>query len=208
MTSRGELKNAYNDIINMLPGYAGYFSEYGEKGYYSEDSQKLDFKYGIATFVRKDFNQSFLGGITLYNLDTKWNDYSGNFAAGAAMAVKVERYSIINIHGLWQGSIKNDTEAKIKQSEKILDFAKNIDGLKIICGDFNLLPDTKSIKLFRDKYQDLILDYRVTDTRGSLYAKDSRYSDYVFADGNISIKNFYSSDVKVSDHLPLVIEFS
>jgi endonuclease/exonuclease/phosphatase family metal-dependent hydrolase len=206
-SSRGEVKSGYEDISRVLTKHTGYFSEYGDGGYYSESSNNLDFKYGIACFVRSDIKQSFKNGIDLIDKTKKWSDYSGRFAAGAALAVQVGDYAVINVHGLWQGSIKGDTEAKIEQSKKIISFADKTAGKKIICGDFNLLPDTKAVQMLGDKYNNLIKDYSIKDTRGSLYTKELRYSDYAFTDKDISVDNFFVSNVSVSDHLPMVIEF-
>lgn len=83
--------------------------------------------------------------IHLYDPKVEWNDYSGRFAAGAALAVQVDNYLIANIHGMWQGSIKEDTEAKLAQSKQIIEFVEFFDGKKIICGDFNLLPNKYQI---------------------------------------------------------------
>lgn len=206
-TSRYELKSVYEDISKILVNYTGYFFEYGEGGYYSESIKGLGFEYGIACFVKKNLKQSFGGGVTLYDLEKKWNDYSGKFAAGASFVVLVEDYVITNVHGLWQGGIKKDTEAKIEQSKHIIDLAKMFEGKKIICGDFNLLPDTKAIQMLRDGYTDLIQKYNIKDTRGSLYTKELRYSDYMFSDKGIVVRNFAVPNTSVSDHLPLVIEF-
>lgn len=116
-------------------------------------------------------------------------------------------YAVINVHGLWQGSIKGDTEAKIEQSKKIIDLADKTEGKKIICGDFNLLPDTEAIQMLGDKYENLINKYQIKDTRGSLYTKELRYSDYAFSDKNIVVHNFTITSVSVSDHLPLTFDF-
>lgn len=205
-TPRGELKNSYEEIQKLLPHHTGYFSEYVD-GYYGEDSKKLDFKFGIACYARADLKQNFAGAIPLLNPTKKWTDYEGRFAAGSAMALSVEEYAIINTHGLWQNSIKEDTEAKIEQSKKILDLAEKTAEKKIICGDFNLLPDTLSIKMLSDKYENLIEEYGVKDTRGVLYEKDVRYSDYAFLDRNIAVKNFSVPNIQISDHLPLLITF-
>lgn len=206
-SSRGELKGAYEDICRLLPKHVGYFSEYGEGGYYSESSKNLDFKYGIACFVNADLKQSFGKGITLFDPAKKWDDYSGRFAAGAALTVSVGECAVINVHGLWQGSIKGDTEAKIEQSKKIINLANKTKGQKIICGDFNLLPDTRAIQMLGDEYNDLVKEYGIKDTRGPLYTKELRYSDYAFIDKDISVDNFSVTDMSVSDHSPLVIEF-
>jgi endonuclease/exonuclease/phosphatase family metal-dependent hydrolase len=206
-TSRGEIKSGYEDIQGLLPNHTGYFSEYGEGGYYSESSKNLDFKYGLACYVKSDLKQSFVQGISLVDLKRKWGDYSGRFAAGAALAVQVEGYGVLNIHGLWQSSIKTDTEAKIEQSKLILDLASRTEGRKIICGDFNLLPETESIKMLSSVFNDLIEDYSIKDTRGPLYTKDHRFSDYAFTDKKISVEDFTLPNSNVSDHLPLMIEF-
>jgi endonuclease/exonuclease/phosphatase family metal-dependent hydrolase len=120
--------------------------------------------------------------------------------------VLVEDRVIVNVHGFWQGGIKEDTEAKLEQSRMVMELANSFDGKKIICGDFNLLPNTKSIKMFRDNYQDLIEMYDVRDTRGALYMKELRYSDYAFIDKSLSMTAFSVPTVGVSDHLPLIIE--
>ncbi len=208
VSTRGEIKSGYEDISRLLPEHTGYFSEYGEGGYYGESSKALDFKFGIACFVRSNIKQSFGNGITLIDPARNWSDYSGRFAVGTALSVQAGDYAVINVHGLWQGSIKGDTEAKMEQSKKIIDLADKTEGKKIICGDFNLLPDTKSIKMLDDKYENLIRKYEIKDTRGSLYTKDLRYSDYAFTDTNIIVHNFTVPNMSVSDHLPLVIHLS
>ncbi len=204
---RGEVKSGYEDISGILKDYTGYFLEYQDCSYYGESSSNLDFKYGIACFVRKNLKQNFISGIGLYDQNKKWGDYSGRFAVGSALAVSVEDYVIINIHGLWQGSIKGDTEAKIEQSQKIIDLAESVGGKKIICGDFNLLPDTKAIQMLSSKYKNLIEEYKITETRSSLYTKELRYSDYAFVDKDIKINDFSVPKLNISDHLPLVLDF-
>lgn len=206
-THRGEVKNGYEDVSHILPNHKGYFSEYGEGGYYSESSKSLDFKYGIACFVKSNLKQSGGQGIILYDPTRKWRDYSGRFAAGVALAVSVEGLAVVNVHGMWQGGIKADTEAKIEQSKKILDLAEKTGGRKIICGDFNMLPDTKSIQMLADRYTDLIKEYGIKETRSVLYTKDTRHADYVFVAKDISVKDFSVPNVTVSDHLPLIVEF-
>jgi endonuclease/exonuclease/phosphatase family metal-dependent hydrolase len=156
--------------------------------------------------VKSNLKQSQGRGIILYDPTRKWSDYSGRFAAGEAMAVTVEGLAIINVHGIWQGGIKTDTEAKIEQSKKILDLAEKTDGRKIICGDFNVLPDTKSIQMLADKYTDLIREYGIKETRSSLYTKELRHAGFVFVDNKISVKDFSVPNMVVSDHLPMIIE--
>lgn len=207
-TDKDEVKSAYEDISKLLPNHTGYFFEYGEEGYYYEKQKdEVDFQYGVASFVRNDLHQTFKKGIHLHDPKVTWNDYSGRFAAGAALALEVEGYGIVNVHGLWQGSIKEDTQAKIEQSKQIIELAEVLKGKKMLCGDFNLLPHTRATKMFQDRYTDLIKQYGITDTRGPLYLKELRYSDYVFTDKAIRINSFSVPSINSSDHLPLIVEF-
>ena len=206
-TNRGEIKSLYEDMGNILIDYYGYFSEYGEGGYYGENSKNLDFKYGIAIFARKKHEQSFFQNITLYDSERKWLDYNGRFAAGAAMAINILDTAIINVHGLWLERGKEDTEARIEQSKRIINLASKINRRKIICGDFNLKPDTESIKILEQNMINLIKEFGITSTRSILYTKAERYADYIFISPDIKISHFEVLQDVVSDHLPLFLEY-
>jgi len=207
-TSRGKMKSLYEDISNVLADHFGYFSEYGEGGYYSENSKDLDFKYGIACFVKKNYKQSFIEGITLYDQGKKWSDYDGRFAVGASFAITVSNYVIVNVHGLWQGSMKKDSEARLEQSKKIINLANKIEGKKIICGDFNLEPYTESIKKFENlPMKNLILEHKITSTRTSFYTKDIKFADFIFVDNKVEVIDFKVLPDEVSDHNPIYLEF-
>jgi endonuclease/exonuclease/phosphatase (EEP) superfamily protein YafD len=58
--------------------------------------------------------------------------------------------TVVNFHGLWNGKGKTDTPDRIAQSQNILRFLEGVDGEIILCGDFNLLPDTESLRMFED----------------------------------------------------------
>lgn len=205
-TIRDETKSLYEDISNILVDHSGYFSEYGEGGYYSESSKNLDFKYGIATFVKKEHKQSFVGRITLYDSDKRWTDYDGRFAAGASLAINVLNITVINVHGLWQEGGKKDTEARIEQSKRIINLASKIEGEKIICGDFNLKPETESMKILEQSMINLIKKFGITSTRSSLYTKPERFADYILVSSDIKINHFEVLQDEVSDHLPLLLK--
>lgn len=206
-TPRGDVKDSYESISNVLANHKGYFIEYGKNGYFGENIENPDFQYGISCFVSKKLKSEFVKSFRLCDPDKKWNDYTGLIAVGSSLSIKVEDYTIINIHGLWQESIKTDTEAKIEQSQKIIDLAENVSGKKIICGDFNLLPDTKSIEMLNEKYRNLIKEYNITNTRSSLYKKENRFADYIFTSPEIKINDFRVLENEVSDHLPLFLDF-
>jgi exonuclease III len=119
---------------------------------------------------------------------------------------------ICNFHGLSKPGNKLDNSNRLKQSKYLIDFFRDKDGQKIIGGDFNLLPDTKSIQIFKENgYRDLIKDFNIKTTRNRLswemYPDNPQYhSDYVFLSPEVKIKKFSVPDVEISDHLPLILE--
>lgn len=207
-TEKDEVANAYEKICDLLSNYTGYFWEYNEENYYYDKKKsEIDFQFGVACFVKNNLEQTLKNKIHLYDPKKEWGDYPSQFAVGSSLAIKVEDYTIINIHGLWQESIKTDTEAKIEQSQKIIDLAESTPDKKIICGDFNLLPDTKSIKMLDEKYNNLIKKYEIKNTRSSLYKKENRFADYIFTSPKIKVNDFKVLEDEVSDHLPLFLDF-
>lgn len=114
---------------------------------------------------------------------------------------------IMNVHGLWNGMGKTDTPERIAQSEKIKEFMDNVPDRKILCGDFNLKPDTRSLKIIADGMHDLIDKYNILSTRTSYYPKEEKFADYVFTSPDIKINKFSVLRDEVSDHAPLLVDF-
>ncbi len=77
----------------------------------------------------------------------------------------------------------------------------------ILCGDFNLLPETESLQLFeRAGLRNLIKEYGITSTRTSFYNKPVPYADYAFITNGVNLIDFKVLPEEVSDHAPLYIE--
>lgn len=117
--------------------------------------------------------------------------------------------TVINFHGLWNGGGKTDSEDRMKQSKNILEFANNLSNDFILCGDFNLLPETKSIGALEEYgLRNLIKEYGVTSTRTSFYKKQEKHSDYIFVTKGMNVKEFKVLPEEVSDHSALLLEFN
>jgi endonuclease/exonuclease/phosphatase family metal-dependent hydrolase len=118
-----------------------------------------------------------------------------------------ELYTVVNVHALWNGKGKTDTNERLEQSQKIVNFLRSIDTKIILCGDFNLRLDTRSLeKIEAAGLKNLIKEYQIDSTRTSLYTKPEKHADYVFVSPDIEIKNFQVLPDEVSDHSPLVLE--
>lgn len=114
-----------------------------------------------------------------------------------------------NFHGLWNGKGKTDSEERLMQSAKIINFVDAVGGEVVLCGDFNLLPDTESISMLeRSGLRNMIKEFGVTSTRTSHYTKPEKYADYIFTTEKITVKDFSVLPDEVSDHAPLLLEIA
>ncbi len=116
-------------------------------------------------------------------------------------------YSILNVHGLWSGQGKNDNPERIAQSQRIIQFMNTINTPKILCGDFNLRPNTLSMEMLEDGMVNLIKTHHIKSTRTRYYMKDEPYADYILASPTLQINDFKVLPDEVSDHAPLLLDF-
>jgi endonuclease/exonuclease/phosphatase family metal-dependent hydrolase len=205
LTSMGliSLENVMLDlwthVTAILPEHRGVFFPYvGEH-------------YGQAFFVRKDVVLAKEGALFTH----REPGYIPSVAHGTASTLQYATLetprgprTFLNFHGLWNGKGKSDTEDRLRQSDNILTFLKTLDHPFVLIGDFNLLPETESLKKFEQfGLRNLIAEYGFTSTRTSLYKKELRYADYAFVSDGIEVKDFQVLPDEVSDHNPLFIEF-
>jgi len=76
-------------------------------------------------------------------------------------------------------------------------------------GDFNLLPETESLRIIENGMENLVKDYNVQSTRTSLYTRheiSGKFADYIFLSPSIKVKDFKVLPDEVSDHTALFLE--
>jgi len=124
------------------------------------------------------------------------------------IATKNGDRSVLNFHGLWNGQGKGDSEDRLAQSDKIIQFIKTLPNPFVLCGDFNLRPDTESLKKLEDiGLRNLIKEHHITSTRTSFYKKPEKFADYALVSRDIEVKDFKVLPDEVSDHNALYLEF-
>ena len=190
---------ALREISEGLPNHVAFFRPH------------LGDNYGLLMLVRKEFRVIEEGEFFVYKQKGFYSKADiGDHARliqYVTIAAGTKVVTIINFHGLWNGKGKTDTEDRIQQSKNILEFTSKLDGEYVLCGDFNLLPDTESLKLFEAAgLRNLIKEYKVSSTRTSFYKKPEKYADYIFVTKGIQVKDFKVLPDEVSDHSPLFIE--
>lgn len=173
-------------------------------------SQFMD-NYGLLMLVRKNVRVREEGEVFVHKHKGHVPDGDAGNHARNLQYVTVETtdgpITVMNFHGLWNGQGKGDSADRLEQSEKILKFTKKIQNPFILCGDFNLLPDTESLrKLESSGLRNLVKEFGITSTRTSFYTKPEKFADYVFISRGIDLKHFEVLPHEVSDHAPLLVE--
>ena len=124
------------------------------------------------------------------------------------LEIDEKNLQIINVHGIWNKDKIGD-ERTINQSEFILSKIRN-DIPAIVVGDFNLLPNTDSIKMLNNKLTNLIDKYNIKSTRPNFddgLDKGNMVCDYIFVNDKVIVKNLMVIESNISDHLPLLLDF-
>jgi hypothetical protein len=197
----GQKIEAFKEISEVLPDHVGYFAPalFGE--------------WGLATFVKKGIDVSEVNDVFVHRKKDSMVGRDGTTIGKNMQYIHFNRddkkYTLLNLHGLWNGKGKTDTEDRLKQSEKVQDFIDNyVDASMVLAGDFNLKPDTKSLELLEKGKRNLIKEYGIKSTRTSYYKKPEKFADYVLVSPEIEVKHFEVLPDEVSDHSALLLEFN
>lgn len=195
----------FEKITPELQDYQGSFASF------EDDKDKMS----LASFWKKSLPLKTIDDFVIYNPQEPQEIGSTVFSSRKLQYLVIDMAGkevlIANYHGLWDNGPKTDTPERIEQSQKIKFFLDSFIGPKIICGDFNLLPKTESLRILERGMRNLVTEYGVTSTRTSLYrhyTNQPRLADYILISPEISVKKFEVLPEIASDHAALYLEFS
>jgi len=218
-TSGGARMNIFADLVKALPDFDAYFAATQDQ-YDLKEPIAFSAAAGEALFIRRSVPVASHGERFVYG---SFNDVvitsEGPDWPSAAQFVRIDRggepLTIVNIHGIAYPGAKVDTPARLEQSRNIAAFLNGETGEKVLCGDFNLMPETESVRLIEETgMRNLIKEFGISSTRGSVnaarYPADDlqHFADYAFVSPGIKVGSFTVPNVDISDHLPLILEFS
>lgn len=215
---RGAMLNGWEKTKSLIPNHVGFHavrqSDWDDEPDISDPSP-----WGLCLFVPNtipllEYRELFILGHRNSATTTIDGDEIPVLIQGGKIIHNTKLLWILNIHGYYAGSGigKHDTEKRLEQSRRIVEFLKQLDGDIILGGDFNLDPDTESIKMLEDfGLRNLIKEYNIPTTRTSFYSEEKRkkwpHADYVFVSKNIEVKSFVvDADSVASDHAPMFLE--
>ena len=204
-----ERANIYQELLNTLPEFDGYFSSC-QDGHAHAGPVDFDLSFGLALFIRKTFPLNAVGEYFVYR---QRNSIVGTNNATIGKNLQYVQLclddrslvTVINMHGLWNGKGKTDSPERFEQSRKAKAFLETISGAKILCGDLNLLPTTQSLALLEQGMRNLVKTYGITSTRSQFYKRPDRFADYILVSPQVQVKEFSVLAAEVSDHLPLFL---
>ncbi|MCL5009221.1 MAG: endonuclease/exonuclease/phosphatase family protein [Patescibacteria group bacterium] len=204
---KGVVTDMYSVLEKTLPNFKGFHAEAGKF-----DVGTIKASYGLAVFVRQGIEVEKQGFQEIFKLDEDLGLPDGMTVWNRLLQYITIPYgevglTIFNLHGLYTGGGKGDDAARLRQSERVKELMDSVAGPKILCGDFNLNPDTQSLAILEKGLVNLVKQNGVTSTRSHHYTKDLKWADYILVSPDLEIKHFEVLPNVVSDHLPLELEF-
>ncbi|MGO4483435.1 endonuclease/exonuclease/phosphatase family metal-dependent hydrolase [Rhizobium pisi] len=207
--------NLFEEISAAMPGRDGFFCPTSRGELFDGDIVTAA-EFGLATFVRKTHSVIAQGLDFVHGSFSAdgWGEHPRPRNAHCIRLFSRDNASTVTIahmHGLRDPAGKGDTAAREEQAEALVKLIKRVwpgdEGL-VVCGDFNVLPDSATFKvLARLGLSDLVTGNGLVDTRTSYYLKQGRYADYMLVTPGVNIAEFKVVEApEVSDHRALMLD--
>jgi exonuclease III len=207
--------NFFREVARALPDHVATFCPAAQGVLWDKDEQ-VPSQWGLATYVRTSFpiiaqTQGFV------HKEFSPRGYGNHPRSRSAHAVRIYDYtrdetvSITHMHGLRDLNGKADTQERAEQARRLLALSDQVsepNDIRIICGDFNVEADSKTLVFLRaNGFEELVTARRFDGTRTSHYSKPGRFADYMLIDRPEAVVRFeVVYEPEVSDHCPLVLE--
>lgn len=214
-TPNGYYTDIFKQIEKELPDFKSYFSPQ----FHGRDfDYLLDFpvSQGTATFWRNNLKEKEKSEFWVFNKENEIIPVVGSsqiIPPRNVLFVVFDNFMILNLHGYWEPAPKHDTPERLKQSKLIIDFIEKRKLPAIVAGDFNLRMESKSVEMFTDAgFRNLVKESKAKTTRSTLYSykwrRNDKFADYIFTSKGIWVTEFKVLKDRISDHLPLLIDFN
>lgn len=207
--------NFFRDVCRILPDHVAIFCPAAQGVLWDEDVS-IPSQWGLATFVHKSL--PIIGQVQGFvHKEYSPAGYGDHPRSRSAHGVRVYHYglgrpvSVAHMHGLRDLSGKHDTPERMAQAYRLLEFSQRLretGDLAVICGDFNVEPDSETLDILKDAGMiELVTERNFPGTRSSHYKKPGKFADYVLVNDATAVRDFQVVyDPVVSDHCPLILQ--
>ncbi len=207
--------NFFRDVCRALPGHAATFCP-AAQGVLWDGDRSVPSQWGLATFVHGSL--PVIGQVQGFvHKSYSPVGYGDHPRSRSAHGVRVYDHrndrpvSVTHMHGLRDPGGKHDTPERQVQARRLLDLSRQVSqpgDLTVICGDFNVEPDSCTLGTLQDTGMvDLVTRRGFPGTRNTQYKKSGRFADYMLINREEAVRDFqviYTPEV--SDHCPLVLD--
>jgi endonuclease/exonuclease/phosphatase family metal-dependent hydrolase len=206
--------NLFDDLRKLLPAHQGSFltSDAGSVLDTAGRIHRQDF--GLATFVHERVavtaqESRFVHGSYIEHLEWAIADRPRIAHALRTVDRSAGRtIAIAQMHGLRDPAGKQDTPERLAQANRLAELVSRTrapDDLCVVCGDFNVLPESETFAILgKIGLVDLV---GRRDTRTSHYRKPVRHAGYLLVSEPEAVQAFdVPAQPEVSDHRPLVLD--
>jgi endonuclease/exonuclease/phosphatase family metal-dependent hydrolase len=215
--SKEVIDSATQQLSYFFYGPNSVMGNFEQKNFHGKETYRFEFgglfEFGNYTKSKHRIVKAqnvFVQNCFTYTSDlSKWPDEDYRAVLVTDHVVNGKKLRVLNYHGIWTRN-KLGNEKSLLANKIINDLALQAEGEVIICGDFNLFPDTDSMKIFEKNFTSLVDIHNIKTTRpvtNELHGSKRNVVDYILVSKGISIKSFEVVNTDVSDHLPLILDF-
>ncbi len=215
--SKTTIDSATPNLTHSFFGPNSIMGNFEQKNFHGKELYTCEFgglmEFGNYTKSQYHFTKAqnvFVQNCFTYSEDkSNWPDEDYRSVSVVDFDVEGKKLRILNYHGVWTRN-KMGNDMSLKANKMIKDLALNAEGEVIICGDFNLFPDTQSMKVFENYFESLVDTYNVRTTRpitNELHNERRNVVDYILISKGIHVYDFKVINSDISDHLPLFLDF-
>ncbi len=177
---------------------------------YSWKYMQRELDYGNAILSRHALENRrviFTRGTYKKGFDITIDDYNIRNFQHTVVDCGGNKVHILNHHGHHLTTDKQGNGETQLQTNLIADYIDKLSGAIILAGDFNLAPNSPSLDVIKSRLRDLCQEHSVSNTYSELSIHQV-VCDYIFVNNQVKVDKFYVPKSLVSDHMPLVLEFS
>jgi exonuclease III len=208
----------YQDLADALPAFDGAFDPVVFWEEPTEDGRRIQVPFGLATFARRTLpisarraarvieHQDTLDAVPGLHGIVRWLQLTELHVPAGSML-------IANYHGIARPGSKLDSDERLEQSRSIRRILDAHAGPVILVGDFNLLPETESVRFLERGLRNLVIERAIPSTRSRLNPyygtpQEQPHADYAFVSPDLRVADFRVPEVQISDHLPLILDLT
>ena len=206
----------FADLAKALPEFDGVFDPVVSWPEPTPDGREIVVPFGLATFARRTLPIIERRPARIIDHFDTLDAVPGLHPIVRWLQLTTLRTSrgtllIANYHGIARPGSKLDSDERLEQSRAIRAELDAHEGPLVLVGDFNLLPDTESVRLLGEGRRNLVLEHAIPTTRSRLNPyygtpQEQPHANYAIVSPEIEVVQFSVPDVEVSDHLPMLLE--